>query len=63
MNLYTITFVDGTRVAVSAATSDEAIRSAQESYGKAVASFSKDKAIEENPSSAFESLQTGGPLF
>jgi hypothetical protein len=63
MSLYTITFVDGTRVAICAATSDEAIRNAQKTHGKAVASFSIDKPVEETQSSPFESLQHGGPNF
>ncbi len=63
MNLYTITFVDGTRVRVNAETSEEAIRNAQTQERKAVASVSHERSIKEEPAGAFEGLQHGGPNF
>ena len=61
MNLYTITFIDGTQVAINALTSDDAIRKAQDVNNEPVASFSLEKTVEKQPLSSFESMKHGGP--
>lgn len=64
MKIYSVVFVDQTHESVNASTSEEAIRTAQEKFGKAVASIaavSADHDVEQESLNTFESLRRGGP--
>ena len=63
MNLYKVTFTDGTHAEINGQSPEEAIRNAQRAHSKAVASVILEKTIQDKPASTFESLRKGGANF
>lgn len=64
MKIYSVVFVDQTHESVNADSAEEAIRTAQEKFSKAVASIAAvapNHDVEQESLNTFESLRRGGP--
>ena len=62
MKLYTVIFVDQTHETINADNAEEAIRTAQDKFSKAVASVAPlAPAVQTETLSTYESLRRGGP--